>query len=212
MSVHWPSVLLLNLGFSSVVHAMACLPMEIGVDPSLGESHADVRLGEAVGQSFYAETLQIESITVWRDANQDTNQFGMHIFVTKTDSLGQPDVLRVLASGPEVFHPFGDGVHPTEFRFVFDPPLRLPEAGNYYFAIQSVPCWGFWQILATGLDRYPNGHVWLNGKNDECNSGPYLRPFPLRYPDADLCFRIRYCDGTTPTKHHSWGQLKVLYR
>ena len=204
-------LLLVSSGFISLAQA-DCI-QSFGVDPSFGESHADVRLGEAVGQTFYAENLLIQSITVWRDAQQDTNQFGMRIFVTKTDSLTKPDVSQVLAIGPDVFHLFGDGINPTEFKFVFDPPLMLPGAGTYYFAIQSVPCWGFWQILSTGgIDRYPNGHVWLNGKNDECQVGPYLRPFPQSYPAADLCFRIQYCNETTPTKRHTWGQLKVLYR
>ncbi|HET9328428.1 MAG TPA: hypothetical protein VFQ05_16800 [Candidatus Eisenbacteria bacterium] len=190
-----------------------CQRIESGVDPGLANNYGDVIFGEAIGQTFRADGRLIESITVWRVPYQDVNAFGMHVFVTATDSLGRPDETRILASGPEVFHPNGDGVNPTEFEFVFDPPLALPNLGKYYFAIQSTPCYGTWRLLGVvGIDHYPEGYTWLNGKTDP-ELCPYLNPLARRSnPNADLCFRIRYCDFATPTKRSSWGELKVIYR
>lgn len=186
-----------------------CAHVESGVDPNLANSSGGVILGEAVGQTFHADALLIESITVWRVAYEDTNQFGMHVYVTATDSLGRPNSRQVLASGPDVYHLFGDGTHPIEFEFVFDPPLSLPSIGNYYFTIQSVPCYGFWDLAAVdGLDYYPAGHAWANSRSLECT----LSPFAFSYPSADLCFRIRYCDISTPTQRTTWGHLKAIYR
>ena len=206
-----PLVVVLSLGVGLKGASAQCLYTEIGIPPDSSNNSGSVFLGEALGQTFYAEHTLIESITVWRVAWEGNSVYGMRIFVVPTDSLGHPDVASMLLAGPSVFHTDGDGVHPTAFEFVFDPPLRLPKIDYYEFAVQSDPCYGLWDILGvSGEDDYPNGVLWSHSRSidDPCP----LRKRPERLPAADLCFRIRYCDGVTPTKKSSWGQLKVLYR
>jgi hypothetical protein len=189
--------------------AQNCSHPEIGIDPSLANSFDGVFLGEALGQTFQAEHVLVESVSVWRVAYEDTNATGMRLFITATDSLGQPDLSHLLSVGPDVYVPYGDGVNPIRFDFVFDTPLRLPSTGKYYFAVQAVPCAGFFDILAANTnDYYPPGEFWAHGRNFSCG----LRSNPQKYPGVDLVFQIRFCDPSTPTMRGSWGQLKVIYR
>ena len=184
---------------------------DIHVDPALGNTHSGIFFGEAVGQTFHAEGPLIESISVWRVAYQDTNQFGMHIFVMGTDSLGRPDLDQVFATGPEVYHLFGNGVDPTEFEFVFNPPLRLPENGNYYLAIQATSCIGYFDLVSVrNEDHYPAGSMWFHGRSFSDGCPP--RVFPQNFSYVDLAFRIRFCDFATPVRRSTWGEIKTIYR
>jgi len=188
-----------------------CSGQEVSVPPDSATTSGSVFDGEALGQTFYAERTVIQSITVWRVAYEAHYVDGMRVFVMPTDSLGEPDVPNMIVAGPSVFHTDGDGVHPTPFEFVFDPPLKLPRSGEYEFAVQADPCWGIWDILdvSASRDPYPQGNLWLHSRwiDNPC----HLRTRPAPY-GGDLCFSIRFCDAATPVKRTSWGQLKSIYR
>lgn len=169
-------------------------------------------MGKALGETFFAEDTLIESITVWRVASQDSNVYGMHLFITATDTTGRPRSTLMLLDGPTVYHPYGDKVHPIPFQFVFDPPFSLPRKGTYYFAVQADPCDGFFSIYDTaaiGPDLYLGGNLWLNGRS--IFNGCSLRDFPTRLT-GDLAFSIRFCSPTTATRGITWGGMKVRYR
>ena len=207
----WITVVALSLGLHPASAHAQCVFLDTGVSPDSANTWADVFLGEALGENFQAEGLLIESITVWRVAWQAGYVYGMHLYVTATDSLGGPDIRNMLSDGPSVFNAGGDGIHPDPFEFVFDPPLRLPGLGSYYFAVQSDPCSGIWDILAVkDIDYYPAGQLW--GHSRSIDGGCPLRRSVTRYPNADLCFRVRYCDIPTPIQKTTWGHLKAIYR
>ena len=166
-----------------------------------------VYLGQAVGQPFKAADLPIRRITVWRPAVDDTNLFGIHLFLLRTDSLGAPDVRPLLLDGPRLVVPYGDGQHHVRFDFMFDPPYQLPGPGTYCLALQASPCYGVWNLVADSDDHYPDGSLWHFSRSD-C----FLRDFPQNYPGADLIFEVEYCDMVTPTRGTTWGKLKVHYR
>jgi hypothetical protein len=116
-----------------------CSTFEIGVPVDSANTSGGVFLGEALGQTFLADARPIESITVWRTWPYSTSIYGIHIYINPIDSLGRPDVDHMLLNGPTL-HTNGDGINPTAFEFVFDPPLQLPKPGAYEFALQSDPC------------------------------------------------------------------------
>jgi len=207
-------LLALVLALSAKPAAGQCAYTEVVVPPDSSNSSTSTFLGEAVGQTFVAEETLIESITVWRVHWQANHVYGMRVFVFPVDSMGVPDAGNAIGVSPSVFHTDGDGVHPTAFEFAFDQPLRLPKTGVYEFAVAPDPCYSLWDILAvderrSGRDIYPPGYTW--GHTRSVEPCPPM-PGPAPYPAADLCFKIRYCDGITPTQKSSWGQLKVLYR
>jgi len=180
------------------------------VPPDSANTSGGVFLGEALGETFQADHLGIESITVWRVPYEAGYVWGIHLFILPTDSLGNPDISHVLLNGPTLIHADGDGVHPTPFEFVFDPPFQLPKLGLYEFAVQSDPCGGNWDILTVNKDDYADGCAWFHGRS--IDPGCPLRVNPGRFCDGDLCFDVRFCDATTPTKKVSWGHIKSIYR
>lgn len=212
---HCRLAMTLALSLVAASASAQCSGLEIGVPPDSANSSGSVFDGEALGQTFFAERTVVQSITVWRVAYEGNFVSGMRVFVMPTDSLGQPDFLNMIASGPSVFHTDGDGVHPTPFEFVFDPPLQLPKVGEYEFAVQADPCWGIWDILDVNItrrahDTYPGGSMWLHSRWTDLPCR--LRGWPTRYPVGDLCFSVRFCDAATPVKRTSWGKLKSIYR
>ena len=127
--------------------------------------------------------------------------WGIHLFIMPTDSLGNPDVSHMLLDGPTLVHADGDGIHPTPFEFVFDPPFQLPKPGLYDFAVQSDPCEGIWDILDTNVDHYPQGCLWLHGHS--INPGCPLRINPGRYSDADLASEFVSATRPRPSRRRA---------
>jgi len=190
---------------------MSCNVTSVGVDTTQANNSAGVFLGEAIGQSFLASDTLLYAITVWRVAQEDTNAFGVKVYIMKTDSTGMPLARSLIREGPTLVHPFGDKIHPVEFRFTFDPPVQLPGPGLYSFAVQPDPCDGFFDILAhDGGGVYPEGQPWLHSRS--VFSGCILRSFPSPQPQFDLVFSVEFCKSTTATISTSWGRLKTLYR
>ena len=168
---------------------------------------AGVYLGQAIGQTFTANSTLIRRITVWRVAVEDTNVWGIHLFILRTDSLGTPVVRPLLLDGPTLVVPYGDGEHHVRFDFIFDPPFQLPEPGTYCIAVQASPCFGIWDLIVDTNNDYPGGSIWYFSRSD-C----FLRAFPLNHPATDLIFEMEFCNMVTPTRRTTWGQLKTLYR
>ncbi len=189
-----------------------CTPVTVGLDASQANTSASPFLGEAPGQTFMARDTLIRSLTVWRVAVEDTNLYGMHLYFTNTDSTGTPLVNQIVINGPTVYNPYGDGIHPIPFQFVFESPVGLPRPGEYAFFIAITPCipGGYFDILGrmSTADLYPDGHFWWTGRSATCSLHG-LKSNPV----ADLCFEIEFCHAaTTPVRRQTWGQLKQRYR
>jgi hypothetical protein len=158
-----------------------------------------------------ARDTLIRSLTVWRVAVQDTNLFGMHLYITETDTAGMPLTDRVVLDGPTIYNPYGDGVHPIPFEWVFDPPVVLPRAGRYAIFLRMTPCvLGYFDVLSTGgRDLYPEGHYWRTARSFGC----VLLPRPSANTLADMIFRMEFCStAVVPVRRRTWGEIKVIYR
>ena len=204
------ALLALFVGLPSSVYPASCPTVGIGLDTTRADaSSASTILGEAVGQTFLAPASGIQSITVWRVPAQDSLAFGLHLWICNVDSTGMPLPQSLLLDGPTLNLPYGDGTHPLEFRFSFDPPFVLPAPGKYCFLVRVDPCWGWSDLLADIDNGYPDGCLWRTGRSIEAC---LLRPYPRSVSNVDLIFDIEFCDAATPARQHTWGELKVRYR
>ena len=186
-----------------------CVPITIGLDLSQAGNSAGVLFGDSPGQTFFAADTLLRSLTAWRVASQANNGFGIHLFITETDSTGRPDNLRIVFDGPTIVRTDGDGINPTPFHWYFDPPVSLPAPGTYAFFLSPAQCFAFCDVLSSGgRDLYAAGNLWGSGRG--CALGGY--PHPVY--GADLIFQIEFCstDTPTPTQSRSWGSLKGIYR
>lgn len=204
--------MLMLSGVSGRSAGQPCSIVTVALDTSLANSSGGAFLGEAPGQTFMARDTLIRSLTVWRVASEDTNLFGMHLYVTETDSTGMPLTDHVVLDGPTVYNPYGDGLHPIPFEFVLDPPAALPRPGLYAFFLAMTPCvLGYFDLIGREGDKdvYPEGHVWWTGRSLTCA----LRPAVMSNAAADFIFRVEFCStAIVPTLRTTWGELKVLYR
>jgi hypothetical protein len=184
----------------------------VGLDTAYVNDIAPLELGEAVGQTFHAPTTEIVAITAWRSVYWTDNGSVWRIFVMGLDSLGVPDVNQIIQNGPTLKIQYGDGSHPTAFRFVFDPPIQLPKSGEYEFAIQGDQCVGYFDLAGCGGDgsAYPDGVLWDHGRMTVCAG--YPRPGPQAYPLSDLAFTVEFCPSGTPVVPTTWGRIKSQYR
>ncbi len=199
-------------GARAMCGPVPCAPVTIGLDTSQANTSGGYFLGEAPGQTFLARDTLIHSLTVWRVASQYYSLYGMHLYITETDSTGTPLVNRVVQDGPVVFNPYGDGIHPTPFQWVFDPPVALPRTGRYAFFLEIYPCQIYYfDVLGReegGEDLYPDGHYWSTTRSGLC-----LPEAPVSsYPTGDMIFQIEFCDSSTPVRPMTWGRLKMMYR
>jgi hypothetical protein len=146
------------------------------------------------GQVFLANDTLIHSISVWRPARPESDAYARRLFITEADSLGRPITLNVLLAGPSIVNKVGDGVHPVEYRFVFDPPFALPRPGKYFFDILADEFSAFY-ILATAKNSYPDGQAFLTGPTADCS-----RPATPhdRGPLLDLVFTVEFCHESKP--------------
>lgn len=164
-----------------------------GLDTSCANNYTSVYFGETSLQTFRAPQRAIRKITVWRAASQDSSLIGINLRVLATDGTGFPLVSAVVLDGHTQVVPYGDGVHPVRFDFLFDPPALLPSPGTYCLALQADPCWGSWTLLVADRSKspttdYPDGSLWFTGKYG-C---PDIRP-PVQFPQGDLIFQVEFC-------------------
>ena len=199
----------------------SCTPVSIGVDTSKANNSGALVLGRALGETFEAADTLVTRFTVWRVASEDSNWgIGLHPYFVETDSTapswrvgcppdGYPVADRVVWEGPTKVIENGDGIHPIEFTWTFDPPLALPHRGKFAWFILQDPCAAYFDILAVdGSDPYPDGIGWYSGRS-------YCQQLPADFKPGtwDYIFTIEFCPtGVTPTRRTSWGQVKAIYR
>ena len=192
--------------------AQTCHPVPAGLDTTQANTSGGWILGESLAQTFVASDTLIRSLTVWRVPNQAGGVWGMHLRLTTTNALGVPRTDEVIFDGPDVFNTGGDGIHPTPFRWDFDPPISLPSPGTYAFFLTIAPCrwWGYFDVLGREStdNAYPGGHVWWTPRLFDCSlDGPLNQNL-----QADMIFTIEFCDVTTPVRGKTWGEVKAIYR
>ena len=142
---------------------------------------------------FVAGDTLIHSISVWRRAQPAYDDRPRQLFITEVfdDSYGgTPDVNRVLLTGPVLVIPDGDGVHPVEYRWVFDPPFALPHQGKFFFDIMADP-FTVCPVAADSTNPYPDGITWYTGPVWDCSQPG--QPFGPEYPTWDLAFEVQFC-------------------
>ncbi len=189
-----------------------CALHVIGITPDLANTSSGL-LHNGIGETFIATDSLITSLTVWRAASEDSAwNVGLRPYFMGTDSTGMPDRNQILSVGPTLIIPNGDGVHPIEFKWTFDPPVVLPAPGKYAFYLFQDPCGAWFDVISNKSAQgqtYPDGVLWDSGRSWGCTPTPWSYP----YDDADVIFRMEFCDtSTTPTRASSWGDLKVRYR
>jgi hypothetical protein len=193
-----------------------CAQDTIGLSPEYANGSSGAALGEARGQTFTARDTLLTFLRVWRVASQDSDwQIGMHPYITETDSTGAPyqyPDYHIVWEGPTLVIPDGDGIHPIEFKWTFDPPLALPHRGKYAFFLFQDPCLAHWDILATDQPwLYPDGDLFVTGRSSCRFIGRVNISRP--YTTYDLVFQIGLCaDAATAIHRTTWGRLKLLYR
>ena len=190
----------------------SCAIDTIGLDVSLSVGSGAALLGEALGQSLLVHDTQLEFFSVWRVVyHVPVNNIGMHPYIVETTATGLPDPSRIVWDGPILVIPGEDGVHPTEFKWTFDPPLVLPHPGLYAFFIFENPCSGVVDLRTTNLpDDYAEGEMWTTERSNCVLRNPMA---VHRYSAYDLAFQMGFCpDFATPARRSTWGELKLLYR
>ena len=203
------AVLVVNAARPSPATAQ-CVPDTIGVPMSLGNGVSFNSFGAAQGQSFWARDTLIESITIWRPANEPI-VLGLNLFITKAfvthPVLFDCGVVRVLDSDPPG--------QPVPMTWTFDPPLSLPFPGNFVLWFQNEDCnvLDYPILYHTGSDEYPAGicAYTIRTYGGPCVHMPNIKGVcPI---DVDMCFQVVFChDAVTAARRSSWGELKLLYR
>jgi hypothetical protein len=196
----WPSVrrwgwLLATcsgMAWSSAAHPQPCNPVVIGVGLAQADSGVVAWGCRGWGQVFLARDTLIHSISIWRPAKPDSDAQPRYLFITDADSVG-PRTNRLLLTAPPIVHQVGDGIHPVEYRWVFDPPFALPRKGLFFFDIQA-DRWSVFVIPASSMAKnpYPDGGAWKTSTvGGDC---PYPgAAFNDPPPRPDLAFEVQFC-------------------
>ncbi len=175
---------------SGAALGQACNTASIGVDLSQADRFVEPFYCRGWGQVFFAGDTLIRSISVWRPAKPDSDAFARYLFITEADSIA-PRTERRLLSAPPIVHQVGDGVHPVEYRWVFDPPFALPHRGLFFFDIMA-DRWSWFLMPASSQNPYAEGDAWeTSSVGGDC-------PYPgAAYDDPpprpDLAFQIQFC-------------------
>jgi hypothetical protein len=193
-----------GIAWSHPAWSSDCNPESVGVGLASGSTHVTPFSCRGVGETFLAADTLIQSISVWRPADITADANPRYLFVTGTDAS-----LTVLLDAGPVVNTVGDGVHPVEYRWVFDPPFALPHPGEFFLDIQA----GFVQafpVLAATTNPYANGQAWEMDPSIFCSGPAGAGPLTAGH---DLVFQVRFCGpATTPVTPRSWGRLKIHYR
>ena len=178
-------------GWSVPVGGQPCNTVAIGVDLSQADRVVEPLFCRGWGQVFFANDTLIRSISVWRPAKPDSDAQARYLFITEADSVGPRTYLRLL-SAPPLVHQVGDGIHPVEYKWVFDPPFALPRRGLFFFDIMA-DHWSAFLLPASSQNPYPDGDAW-----NTSTSGGVDCPYPGAAfddppPRPDLAFEIQFC-------------------
>jgi hypothetical protein len=174
------------------VAATTCYPLAAGVQPTAADTVVYPFYCRGWGQVFVAEDTLIHSISVWRRAQPSYDAWPRQLFITETfdDSLAAPDVNRLLLIGSVLVIPNGDGVHPVEYRWTFDPPFALPHRGKFFFDIMA-DNWSAFPVVADTSNPYPDGMAWKTSPVFDCSQPG--SPFDPDNPSRDLAFQVQFC-------------------
>lgn len=129
--------------------------------------------------------------------------------VDSSYGLQRPDPNRVLLDGPSLLVQGGDGIHPIEMTWTFEPPLALPRRGQFGLEVKPDPCYGIFVLLAASGDPYPGGSLWQFDPTD-C-IGPGCCAGNPWEGTIDLVFRVDLCEFSVPTAASTWGRFKASY-
>jgi hypothetical protein len=99
-------------------------------------------------------------------------------------------VNAILYQAPPLVNQMGDGAHPVEYRWVFDPPLALPQRGHYFFDIMA-DWFGVFEIPSRTSNPYPDGGAWETSPVSNCSQPSW--PYGDSPPKVDLAFEIQFC-------------------
>lgn len=203
-------VLALALGWSAPASSDVCQPVAVAVDTSLADTGVLSWGCRGYGQVFLAADTLVQSISIWRLAHIALDGIPRYLFLLGTDSLGRPDADQLLLDAGPLVRQAGDGIHPVEYRWVFDPPFSLPRRGKFCLVAMASYLSNF-DIPAAATNPYPDGEAWEMTAVWNCSQpGP---PYGDTPPEIDLVFEVRFCaSGATPALPQSWGHLKVIYR
>jgi hypothetical protein len=161
---------------------------------------------------FLAERTEIDSIVVWRPSNS-VSSIGAHLYIALRPILSRtPADSKVLLDGPTVVSNVIDSTGYIRVPFVLATPFALPAPGYYAMFFQPQDCWQGepWRLLVdwNGPSMYADGDLWETNRSQ--NSCALF--LPSRDDFYDLIFSVYFCDTATPTRHRTWGQLKLIYR
>jgi hypothetical protein len=190
-----------------------CVAASVGTDIANWNSNLLVANGHSRGETFVATDTLIQSITVWRYPQPDTNFTPMHLFITEFDSATDIPITwgtGILLDGPVLVVPYSDGVHPLPVRFDLNPPFALPHPGTYFFAVKENLCYGFFALAADTTDPYPEGQSFITSANYDCAGLGGTPGISNRF--QDLIFTIEFCELAVPTRKATWGGVKAYYR
>ena len=124
-------------GAAPALGAPCTFPTAIGVDVANVDTFMATQSCRGWGQVFLASDTLIESISVWRPwyPGLDGQPRYLLILGTLAGNDRVPDVNRLLLDAGPRGNEIGEGIHPVEYRWVFDPPFALPHKGRFLFDI-----------------------------------------------------------------------------
>lgn len=208
--MHLTLAMVISIAASSV-RAATCPASTIGLDPTASDTVIVEYLSRCVGQVFTVPDTLLEALTIWRPAVPALNSAPRHLFIVDVDSTGRPIPYSIIVDGGALVNFVGDGIHPVPYRFEFDPPVMLPHRGQFCFVVSFETCGGAISILGSDGDPYSGGQTWQVRTDSFANCVyPVGYPSPMN-PLIDIVFRADFCETSTPTRQHSWGELKASY-
>jgi len=191
------------------VLGQTCSSTSIGVDPSYGDTVIVTWDGRGYGQVFVAQDTLIQSISTWRPGDPPIDAVPRYLFITETfesDCCGTAPVegAVLLDAGPLVSKD-GDGVHPVEYRWVFDPPFALPYRGKFFLDVMGECGWTI-NTLASTASPYTDGLAWYTSPIANCY---YPGSGRISYPHDDMVFQVQFCATATDVGKPQVGDVSL---
>lgn len=193
----WVLAAMLAAGWPRGAQGDPCSPIAISVDTAYADTTVTIWGCRGFGQVFLARDTLIQSISAWRPAQPALDGAPRYLFITETyesECCGTaPKAASVLLDAGPLVNQVGDGIHPVEYRWVFDPPFALPYRGKFFFDILAEYFASF-EMLAANTDPYPDGDGWYTGPVWDCSEPGFGRGY---LPHPDLVFEVRFCTTVT---------------
>src|SRR5438093_1323147 len=131
----------------------------VNVPVSLADTTAFAWSCRGVSQTFVvASDTLIAAVTIWGPPRGMTDYWPRTLFVVGTFPDGAPNADIALFGPQSLVVPYADPVNPIPYRFVCDPPIRLPGPGTYAIVIQAAYDNVFF-VAATNSNPYGEGYA-----------------------------------------------------